>query len=128
MPLKISDNVRVTLPLEDGDSAVFIFPPYSDPVLQRGIRILLDNRYKQRGRKVENRGTQARIEFFDAHCIGCEGVVDENDEPITKQENWKRMIPPNIKGAIVGAEFEEREVLSDEERDDLVPASDGQVA
>lgn len=127
MPLNISDDVRVTLPLGGGDQAVFIFPPYDDAEMRRQVRVLLDNRYKQRGGrgKVQNKATEARRTFFDKMCTGCEGV-EYNGKPIQEAlpDAWKSKIPDNIVSSIVSVEFEERETLSDEDREDLADASD----
>lgn len=126
MPLKISEDIRVTMPTESGDPAVFIFPAYDDEDMRKAVRVLLDTRYKQRGRgKVQNKQVQARRIFFDKMCSGCEGV-EYRGKPIMEAlpDGWKQKIPDNIVSSIVSAEFEERETLSDDEREDLEEASD----
>jgi hypothetical protein len=125
MPLIISDDVRVSMPTDTGAPAVFIFPPYDDDKMRAAVRRLLDDRYKQRGKKVQNKAVQARRVFFDQTCTGCEGV-EYKGKPIQEAlpDSWKTKIPDNIVSSIVSAEFEERETLSDDEREDLDEASD----
>ena len=127
---ELSTNTKVAMEIPGADiTVVFEFPPYSDPDFQKGIKHLLANRFQQKGggRKVRNRTTDARVDFFDRHCIGATGYLVNGTELMeAKPEGWKQMIPPNHKSTIVGAEFEEKETLTDEEREDLDEASDEQ--
>ena len=81
MPIVLSKQVRIRITVE-GEDATFIFHPYSNPALKKGIRDLLENRYVSNPGGTGGRQMlyPARSEFFDSNCLDCENIVTENSE------------------------------------------------
>ena len=70
MAVILGRKVRVPLYIQESeDKIVAIFPPYDDEDFAKAITNLLKNRFKQVGRRMENRTQEARITFFDKTCL-----------------------------------------------------------
>ena len=129
MAVILGRKVRIELYIpEADDQIVAIFPSYDDEEFSKAITSLLKNRFKQVGRRVENRTQEARIKFFDSTCIGMEGVEYEMPDGSIGSlsadvENWKNKIPANWKASI-SASFEEKETLGEEDRGNFGSPSD----
>ena len=129
MAVILGRKVRIELYIpEADDQIVAIFPSYDDEEFSKAITSLLKNRFKQVGRRVENRTQEARIKFFDSTCIGMEGVEYEKEDGTigslsAEVENWKNKIPANWKASI-SASFEEKETLGEEDRGNFGSPSD----
>ena len=129
MAVILGRKVRIELYIpEADDQIVAVFPSYDDEEFSKAITSLLKNRFKQVGRRVENRTQEARIKFFDSTCIGMEGVEYETpdgtvDSLSADVENWKNKIPANWKASI-SASFEEKETLGEEDRGNFGSPSD----
>ena len=129
MAVILGRKVRVELYIaEADDQIVAVFPLYDDEEFSKAITSLLKNRFKQIGRRVENRTQEARIAFFDKTCIEVEGVEYEDGDgnlmsltPVI--DGWKSKIPANWKASIAGT-FEEKETLGDEDRGNFGSPSD----
>jgi len=120
MAVVLGQSVRVDLFIpEADDSIVAIFPSYDNAEFGKAITTLLKGRFKQIGRKVENRTHEARIKFFDETCMSVEGIeIGQGDstEPLTPEmDGWLGKIPANWKVSIA-ATFEEKETLSEDDR------------
>jgi hypothetical protein len=120
-------RIELYIPEAD-DQIVAVFPSYDDEEFSKAITSLLKNRFKQVGRRVENRTQEARIKFFDSTCIGMEGVEYEMPDGSigslsANVENWKNKIPANWKASI-SASFEEKETLGEEDRGNFGSPSD----
>jgi hypothetical protein len=129
MAVILGRKVRIELYIpEADDQIVAIFPSYDDEEFSKAITSLLKNRFKQVGRRVENRTQEARIKFFDSTCIGMEGVEYEKEDGTigslsAEVDNWKSKIPANWKASI-SASFEEKETLGEEDRGNFGSPSD----
>ena len=129
MAVILGRKVRVELYIaEADDQIVAVFPSYDDEEFSKAITSLLKNRFKQIGRRVENRTQEARIAFFDKTCEAVEGVEyigdDGSPAPLTPDiEGWKAKIPANWKASIAGT-FEENETLGDADRGNFGSPSD----
>jgi hypothetical protein len=129
MAVILGRKVRIELYIpEADDQIVAVFPSYDDEEFSKAITSLLKNRFKQVGRRVENRTQEARIKFFDSTCIGMEGVEYEMPDGSIGSlsadvENWKNKIPANWKASI-SASFEEKETLGEEDRGNFGSPSD----
>jgi hypothetical protein len=129
MAVILGRKVRIELYIpEADDQIVAVFPSYDDEEFSKAITSLLKNRFKQVGRRVENRTQEARIKFFDSTCIGMEGVEYEMPDGSigslsANVENWKNKIPANWKASI-SASFEEKETLGEEDRGNFGSPSD----
>ena len=121
MAVILGRKVRVELFIpESEDKIVAIFPPYDDEDFAKAITNLLKNRFKQVGRRMENRTQEARITFFDKTCLEVEGVEYEDADGMLSTlssdvDGWKSKIPANWKSSI-SAEFEEKDTLGDDDR------------
>ena len=105
----------------------FTFPGGHDPQFQQTKKKFLDSRIVQRGRKMVNRSTDARIDFFDKTCSAVETLTEMregHEVNIMDSEGWQKKVPVEIKVALVAQHFEEKESLSAEDEEDLSPASD----
>lgn len=128
MPILLEDTTEVTIRVE-GEPVTAYFPGQSTPEMQQAVKELLQGRFRQKSRgKIENRLMEARTRFFDKMCQRIEGVQyrapDGSIQDLTENtEDWQQRIPINWKTTIV-AYFEEQEVLSDEEVEDLNDASE----
>jgi hypothetical protein len=129
MAVILGRKVRVPLYIQESDDKIVaVFPSYDDEDFAKAITSLLKNRFKQVGRRMENRTQEARIAFFDKSCLEVEGVEYENEDgtlsPLTPDvDGWKSKLPANWKSSI-SAEFEEKETLGDEDRGNSVSPSD----
>ena len=129
MAVILGRKVRVELFIpEADDQIVAVFPSYDEEEFSKAITSLLKNRFKQVGRRVENRTQEARIAFFDNTCEAVEGVEyigdDGNPPSLTPDvDGWKSKIPANWKASIA-ATFEEKETLGDEDRGNFGSPSD----
>jgi hypothetical protein len=120
MAVVLGQNVRVDMYIPEADeSIVAVFPSYDNADFAKAITTLLKGRFKQIGRKVENRTHEARIKFFDECCIAVEGIEigsGDTTEPLTPDvDGWLGKIPANWKVSIA-ATFEEKETLSEDDR------------
>tara|TARA_Y100001963_G_scaffold134717_1_gene195609 strand:+ start:222 stop:593 length:372 start_codon:yes stop_codon:yes gene_type:complete len=121
MAVVLGQKVKVELYIPEAeDTIAAIFPSYDDESFSKAITQLLKTRFKQVGRRVENRTQEARIAFFDQNCEAVEGIeyMDESGEavPLTPDvSNWVQKIPANWKASIA-ATFEEKETLSEDDR------------
>ena len=120
MPVSANEKVRVTLPIGD-EEAIFTFPSWSDPDLQKAIRKLVTGRQEIKRNQVKDISQEARITFFDSQALD----VENYGEPLpggkwdmikaATHPNWKDLVPPSWKTSCA-AYFEERNVL---QADDL---------
>ena len=70
MAVILGRKVRVPLYIQESeDKIVAVFPSYDDEEFSKAITNLLKNRFKQVGRRMENRTQEARITFFDKTCL-----------------------------------------------------------
>jgi hypothetical protein len=97
-------------------------------VFQAAKKKFLDSRIVQRGKRMVNRSTDARIEFFDRQCARVDTLEEPNSDGgtnnIMETDGWQKKVPVEIKVAIIAQAFEEKESLSPEDEEDLSPASD----
>lgn len=105
------------------ETLTFEFPGASDAKFQAGKKKFLDSRIVQRGRKMVNRSTDARIEFFDEFCSSVQ-VLEEPDgnggtDNIMDSPDWQSKVDVVLKVAVVSQNFEEKESLTAEDEDDL---------
>ena len=131
MAVILGRKVRVELFIPEAeDQIIAVFPSYDDEEFSKAITSLLKNRFKQIGRRVENRTQEARIAFFDKTCEAVEGVeyIGADGEPIaltSDVEGWKAKIPANWKASIA-ATFEEKQTRGDEDGGNFGRPSDGE--
>ena len=123
----ITKNTKVayTVDTPNGpETLTFTFPGAADREFQAGKKKFLDSRIVQRGRKMVNRSTDARIEFFDQFCSRVDTLEEPTDDGTTvvnimDKPDWQSKVDIVIKVAVVAQNFEEKESLSVEDEEDL---------
>lgn len=128
MAIIIGDPIRVRI-VVDGEPITAVYQ--DNKAFRDALRRFHDGRYHTEGRKVVNQSNQARLRFFDEATYDIEGVQHRTPEglvePLTRHVNgWQDLVYEDWKLSFAGY-FEEKEAtLSQEERKDLGPASDGE--
>lgn len=100
------DPVRVEVSSPLG-SVTFLFPSLDDPGMSKNLTFLMEDRIRQRGRRIQDRSLDVRLEFFKRTCQGYEGVEDNGASVL-------EYLPTNWIVAAVRA-FERSEALSDDD-------------
>ena len=123
MAVRLSSSVRVSFEVDD-ETVVVVFPSYDDPAFQ-GSRWTTSS--GKRGRtNVTSQLYEARVAFFDETAVDIENVEFEGtdgDQVLSRDvPGWKDKVPVQWK-ATAASYFEETQVLSEEEREDLGPPS-----
>ena len=123
-----ADEVRIRVDLS-GAHIVAVLPPHGDSAFERAKEELLDSRFESgREGRTRNVASAARVRLFDSQCRSIEGWQHRQDGQLVDAmavEDWRARFPKGLKVSIVAANFEERETLDEDERDDLAPASAG---
>lgn len=112
------------------DFITAVFPPDGDPAFERAKKELLDGRFVSGKRgKTQNVASAARVRFFDAQCRSIEGWQHRQPDGALVDamtlEDWRARFPTELKVSVVAQNFEEKETLDDEDREDLPAASAG---
>ena len=128
MPILSNEPERIPVDM-NGETIEFLFPPQHSPQMRKGINRLLKNRFVYTGTgDTKNMSYEARNQFFDGNCIGCDNLyISETEgekgymlplhkadqEDLTKLDvsNWLEVIPDHWKAEVAGY-FEESAVKS----------------
>lgn len=124
MGLITGDEVRIRVE-QVGITAVF--PSHGEPAFEKAKKELLDSRFEagRRG-KTRNVASAARVRFFDSQCQRIEGWQHRVDGRLVDAmtlEDWRARFPTELKVSIVAANFEERDTLDEDDREDFPSAS-----
>jgi len=111
---------------EGTETIFFTFPATGDKEFETGKKKLLNNRIIMKGRRTINRANEERSAFFDQWCSQVEGLeIMEKGKRVDlmSTDGWKGMVGVEMKVSVVAQHFEEKETLTEEDREDLTSAS-----
>lgn len=128
--MAVLKNVPEKIPVDiDEETVQFLFPPQHSPNMRKAINKLLKNRFVYTGAgDTKNMSYEARNQFFDTNCIGCENLyvsetegdkgymiplheADKDALATLEVESWLEVIPDHWKAEVAGY-FEESAVKS----------------
>lgn len=100
--VKLGSEVKVGLEV-NGEQVLITFRQPTNAEINR----FLSNRFTMRGRQMNDRSVQARVEFFDLLVTRIENVEDEHGQAVGAEQTEK--IPANWKNAAILQAFEDTE-------------------
>ena len=103
MAVRLGGNVNAVLKV-GAEEVKFTF---REPT-NRELNNFLSGRFNMRGKKMDDKSVEARVEFFDLLIVKIENVEDAQGQPITAE--GKENIPTNWKNAAILEAFETTEV------------------
>lgn len=120
--IDLNDTIEVTV-AHGNIEPIVTYPSFNE--MAPTIKKLLKQRLSVSSKGVKDESVGLRMDVFDSKAIRIDGPkVRQGDEVVdlVEAENWKQVVPPNVKAASamvfdeVAAELEESEIFGDDNR------------